>query len=208
LDLSIVQGPFSITKCQILTSRFAPFSSLYGEGAAARRSEDQGDRASAAGLPSNAVHGVPGTTSTPAAGLTRPGVTSSVAGLRAAAATVLRWALRRHPDAGVVSLRLPVVVRAGVSTQSLGAGLAPVWTCVRMGVWALSAAAAAFSGSRRHVGTPAVGVVWVAGAGLGWGSWAGGPGRERHHGRAGWQVGAGVSPVEVRSAAALGGGGE
>jgi hypothetical protein len=30
LDLSIIQGPFSVTKCQTLISRFATFSSLYG----------------------------------------------------------------------------------------------------------------------------------------------------------------------------------
>ena len=30
LDLSIIQGPFSITKCQTLLSRFATFSSQYG----------------------------------------------------------------------------------------------------------------------------------------------------------------------------------
>jgi hypothetical protein len=29
LDLSIIQGPFSITKCQTLISRFATFASLY-----------------------------------------------------------------------------------------------------------------------------------------------------------------------------------
>jgi hypothetical protein len=29
LDLSIIQSPFSITKCQILDSRFATFASLY-----------------------------------------------------------------------------------------------------------------------------------------------------------------------------------
>jgi hypothetical protein len=35
LDLSIIQGPFSITKCQTLVSRFATFSSQYGGAAAA-----------------------------------------------------------------------------------------------------------------------------------------------------------------------------
>jgi hypothetical protein len=30
LDLSIIQGPFSVAPCQTLISRFATFSSLYG----------------------------------------------------------------------------------------------------------------------------------------------------------------------------------
>jgi hypothetical protein len=37
LDLSIIQWPFSITKCQTLVIRFATFSSQYGAGAHQRR---------------------------------------------------------------------------------------------------------------------------------------------------------------------------